>query len=68
MAENDMTYAESSQILEAVKVLENLEASGEITPTEQSALDGFRDKRKPAQDARVETISTYRGAQAGAGS
>jgi hypothetical protein len=66
MAENDMTYAESSQILEAVKVLENLEASGEITPTEQSALDGFRDKRKPAQDARVETISTYRGAQAGA--
>lgn len=66
MAENNMTYAESSQILEAVKVLEALEASGEISPTEQSALDGFRDKRKPAQDARVETISTYRGAQAGA--
>lgn len=66
MAENNMTYAEGSQILEAVKVLEALEASGEISPTEQSALDGFRDKRKPAQDARVETISTYRGAQAGA--
>jgi|TARA_R110000851_G_scaffold109922_2_gene232379 hypothetical protein len=66
MAENNMTYAEGSQILEAVRVLEALEASGEISPTEQSALDGFRDKRKPAQDARVETISTYRGAQAGA--
>ena len=66
MAENNMTYAEGSQILEAVKVLEALEASGEISPTEQSALDGFRDKRKPAQDARVETISTYRGMQAGA--
>mgnify|MGYP003632281779 CR=1 FL=1 len=39
MAENNMTYAEGSQILEAVKVLEALEASGEISPTEQSALD-----------------------------
>jgi hypothetical protein len=66
MAENNMTYAESSQILEAVKVLEALEASGEITSSEQSALDKFRNKAKSAEQAKVETISTYRGAQAGA--
>ena len=66
MAENDMTYAESSRILEAVKVLETLEASGEITSSEQSALDNFRKKSKSAEQAKVETISTYRGAQAGA--
>tara|TARA_R110002153_G_scaffold90385_2_gene220814 strand:+ start:346 stop:2307 length:1962 start_codon:yes stop_codon:yes gene_type:complete len=66
MAENTMTYAESAQILEAVKVLEALEASGDISSAEQGALDGFRSKRKTAEQAKIETVSTYRGAQAGA--
>lgn len=62
----DMTYAESSNLLEAVRVLEGLEKSGEITPAEQRALDKYRAKQKPAEQARAETISGYRGMQAGA--
>ena len=62
----DITFAESSNILSAVKVLEGLEASGDITPTEQAALDRYREKQKPAEQARAETISSYRGMQAGA--
>lgn len=66
MADQNMTYAQSSDLLEAVRVLEELEQSGQITDGEQRALNQFRDKRKTAEQARAETISTYRGAQAGA--
>tara|TARA_R110001632_G_scaffold108989_1_gene219063 strand:+ start:714 stop:2669 length:1956 start_codon:yes stop_codon:yes gene_type:complete len=62
----DMTYAESSNLLEAVRVLEGLEQSGDITSTEQAALDRYRSKNKSAEQARAETISGYRGIQAGA--
>ena len=48
MAET-MTSAESSQILQAIKVLERLEADGTITASEQAALDRAREKRKPAK-------------------
>ena len=61
-----MTYAESSNLLEAVRVLEGLEQSGDITSTEQAALDRYRSKNKSAEQARAETISSYRGMQAGA--
>lgn len=62
----DMTYAESSNLLEAVRVLEGLEQSGDITSTEQAALDRYRSKNKSAEQARAETISGYRGMQAAA--
>lgn len=61
-----MTFAESSNLLEAVRVLEGLEATGDITPTEQAALDRYRQKQKPAEQERIEAISSYRGMQAGA--
>lgn len=65
MAENKQTYAESSQILEAVRVLEALEASGEITASELEALNKYRAKSKDAEQTRIETISQYRGVGAG---
>ena len=57
MAET-MTSAESSQILQAIKVLEKLEADGTITAGEQAALDRAREKRKPAKQAEIETRAT----------
>ncbi len=65
MAENKQTYAESSQILEAVRVLEALEASGEITASELEALNRHRAKSKDAEQTKIETVSGYRGVQAG---
>lgn len=65
MAET-MTSAESSQILQAIKVLEKLEANGTITASEQAALDRAREKRKPAKQAELETRATYGGFTAGA--
>ena len=65
MAET-MTSAESSQILQAIKVLEKLEADGTITASEQAALDRAREKRKPAKQAELETRATYGGFTAGA--
>lgn len=66
MSDGQPTYAESSNLLEAVKVLEGLERSGDITSSEQAALDRYRSRTKSAEQARAETISTYRGVQAGA--
>lgn len=66
MAENQMTFGESGQVLEAIRVLEALERSGEINEAELSALNKFRNKRKTAEQARAETIATYRGVQSGA--
>tara|TARA_R110000868_G_scaffold139427_4_gene354177 strand:+ start:4181 stop:6139 length:1959 start_codon:yes stop_codon:yes gene_type:complete len=65
MAET-ITSADASRILQAIKVLEVLEANGEIRADEQAALDRARAKQKPAEQARAETISTYRGVQSGA--
>lgn len=65
MSENNTTFAESSKILQAVKVLEGLERSGEISDAEQAALNRYRQKTKSAEQARAETISGYRGVQAG---
>lgn len=63
MADQNMTYAESGAILEAVRVLEDLERRGEISPAEQRALDEYRRKRPSAEKAQVETEATYRGLQ-----
>ena len=65
MAET-MTPAGASQILQAIKVLEVLEANGTISAGEQAALDRARDKQKPAEQAALETRSTYGGFTAGA--
>jgi hypothetical protein len=65
MAET-MTSAGASQILQAIKVLEVLEANGTISAGEQAALDRARAKQKPAEQAALETRSTYGGFTAGA--
>lgn len=65
MAET-MTSASASQILQAIKVLEVLEANGTISSGEQAALDRARAKQKPAEQAALETRSTYGGFTAGA--
>jgi len=65
MAET-MTSAGASQILQAIKVLEVLEANGTISAGEQAALDRARAKQKPAEQAALETRATYGGLTAGA--
>ena len=65
MAET-MTSASASQILQAIKVLEVLEANGTISAGEQAALDRARAKQKPAEQAALETRATYGGFTAGA--
>lgn len=66
MADQSMTSEESARTLNALRTLEALEASGQIRPAEQRALDQYRQKRKTAEQARAETVATYRGLQAGA--
>lgn len=66
MADQNMPYGEASQILDAIKLFESLEANGRIRPAEQRALDQYRDKQKTAEQAQIETIATYRGLQSGA--
>jgi hypothetical protein len=61
----EMTYAEASNIQAAIAALEKLEAAGTISADGQKALDAARKKRKPARQAEIETIATYRGAQKG---
>jgi hypothetical protein len=61
----EMTYAEASNIQAAIAALEKLEAAGTISADGQKALDAAREKRKPARQAEIETIATYRGAQKG---
>jgi hypothetical protein len=60
-----MTYEESQRILNAVKVLERHEKDGDITRTEQAALNRYRNKTKTAKQSEIETASTYRGALQG---
>ena len=62
----EMTYAEASNVQAAIAALEKLEAAGTISEDGQKALDAARKKRKPAKQAEVETIATYRGFQKGA--
>lgn len=62
---NETTYAEASRVLEAIKVLEELERSGDISEAEQKALDRARSRRKTAEQAQLETAATYGGARAG---
>jgi hypothetical protein len=57
----EMTYAEASNIQAAIAALEKLEAAGTISEDGQKALDAARKKRKPARQAEIETIATYRG-------
>lgn len=66
MADQNMTSEESSRILNALRMLEELEASGQIRPAEQRALDSYREKQKTAEQAQIETAATYRGMQSGA--
>ena len=62
----EMTYAEASNVQAAIAALEKLEAAGTISKDGQKALDAARKKRKPARQAEIETIATYRGFQKGA--
>jgi hypothetical protein len=62
----EMTYAEASNVQAAIAALEKLEAAGTISEDGQKALDAARKKRKPARQAEIETIATYRGFQKGA--
>ena len=62
----EMTYAEASNVQAAIAALEKLEAAGTISADGQKALDAARKKRKPARQAEIETIATYRGFQKGA--
>jgi hypothetical protein len=61
----EMTYAEASNVQAAIAALEKLEAAGTISEDGQKALDAARKKRKPAKQAEIETIATYRGFQKG---
>jgi len=61
----EMTYAEASNVQAAIFALEKLEAAGTISEDGQKALDAARKKRKPAKQAEIETIATYRGFQKG---
>jgi hypothetical protein len=61
----EMTYAEASNVQAAIAALEKLEAAGTISEDGQKALDAARKKRKPARQAEIETIATYRGFQKG---
>ena len=54
MAEQ-MRYADASATLEAVRVLEGLEKSGDITATEKAALDRYRASQGAAES---EVLST----------
>lgn len=60
-----MTSAEASNVLEAVRVLEELERSGDISPRQQQALDTYRAKRPAAEQEQIKTAATYRGLQSG---
>lgn len=62
---NETTYAEASRVLEAIKVLEELERNGTISDAEQKALDRARASRKTAEQAQLETAATYGGMRAG---
>jgi hypothetical protein len=42
---NETTYAEASRVLEAIKVLEELERNGTISDAEQKALNRARASR-----------------------
>lgn len=64
MAE-EMTPARASDILNAVRVLEKLEKSGDITPRQQQALDTFRAQRPAAEQEQIETAARYRGMASG---
>ena len=63
---NKTTYAEASRVLEAIKILEQLEKNGTISEAEQKALDRARESRKTAEQAQLETAATYGGMRAGA--
>lgn len=71
-----MTYSEASNFLNAIKRLEKLEQSGELGENEQKMLDQARAKAPSAQkivdgqnqiqeanQARMDTLSRYRGMQ-----
>lgn len=62
---NETTYAEASRVLEAIKVLEELERNGTISDAEQKALNRARASRKTAEQAKLETAATYGGMRAG---
>lgn len=62
---DEPTYAEAGNVLEAVRVLEALEKSGEITQRQKQALDAYRTKRPAAEQERIKTAATYRGVQSG---
>lgn len=65
MAEDFMTYGQSQVVLNAIRVLEQLEKSGKITPNEQKALDAARSRAKTAEQAQIETAAGTRGMIAG---
>lgn len=60
------TTAESKSILEAIKVLEKLEAAGSLRPEEKSALEKLRAREADAKFNADRTNATYRGAAQGA--
>lgn len=61
----DPNFAESDKILQAVKVLEELEKAGTIRPAEQAALDKYRAKTSPAKAVEADTVARYRGFASG---
>lgn len=73
MADSEMTYGDASNVLEAVRILEELEKRGELTRTEQVALERFRAKNPggvsqegAAREESIKTRSRYRGMAQGA--
>lgn len=61
----DTSFAENDKILQAVKVLEELEKAGTIRPAEQAALDKYRAKTSGAKAVEADTIARYRGFASG---
>lgn len=61
----DPNFSESEKILQAVKVLEQLEKDGTIRPAEQAALDKYRAKTAPAKAVEADTVARYRGFSSG---
>lgn len=65
MADDTMRSEQADKILNAIKVLEELERNGTIKPEEQKALDRARSQQKSAEQTFAETEALYTGVTSG---
>lgn len=63
---DDPSFGQASQAENARKLLEKLDAAGELRPAEQEALNALREAQPATDDAMGQTGAAYRGALQGA--